>query len=144
MGTKTHTIKDLLDVVSKKKTPPPCDEHMNITMISHGNNTAKGEWHIDDSFMNGHGWVMGGFISGAIDIVMAYAVADLLHQGDASDGTFASINLNVTYHRPLLNDLALVKASVEQDGRKIAYVKGKVIQGDKVIATATSTFYLNR
>ena len=142
MKKVTHKINDLLDVVSKKKSPPVCDKHMNISMVSYGGCSAEGKWYIDDSFLNGHGIVMGGFISGAVDIVMAYAIADLLKRRNAEDGSFASINLNVTYHRPLIKEEATIQAKVEQAGSTIAYVKGNIIQQEKVIATATSSFYL--
>src|SRR5699024_2657330 len=142
MTEKLYTIEDLLDVVTKGDSPPPCDHHMNIKMLHAADKQAEGLWHIDDRFINGHKVVMGGFISGAIDIVMAYASASLLYERNQTDGSFASINLNVTYHRPLFEGNATVQATIEQAGNSVAYLKGTVSQNDKLVATATSSVFL--
>ncbi|MDQ7861877.1 PaaI family thioesterase [Peribacillus frigoritolerans] len=58
---------------------------------------ARGVWKVDEKFINGIGVAMGGFVTSAADIMMAYAISSKLSMGQS----FASIDLHTTFHRPV-------------------------------------------
>src|SRR5699024_6386740 len=93
---KTYTVTDLHRVAVQKSPRPPCDTTMQVTVHTASDGVAHGSWRVDRSYSNGIGVAMGGFISSAADILIAYPVASQLtdHQG------FASINLDTPLHRP--------------------------------------------
>ncbi len=126
---------DLMDVVLEGKEPPSCDKTLNIVIMQANTGTAHAKWEPDERFLNGVGVVMGGFVSSAADITMAYAVSSLLNENQS----FGSINLNVTFHRAIAPGTVLVEARVEKIGRTIAYVVANLKQNDKIAASAVSS-----
>lgn len=132
---ETFSISDLQKVARQEKNPPACDDTMKVKVLEAKDGVAKGEWTIDETFINGNGVVMGGFVSGAVDIMMAYAISSLL----TDDQGFASIDLDTTFHRPAVEGKAEVKATVERRGRSIAYLTGEVRQNGKLIANTVSS-----
>lgn len=132
---ETFSISDLQKVAKQEKNPPACDYTMKVKVLEAVDGVAKGEWTIDESFINGNGVVMGGFVSGAVDIMMAYAITSLL----TDDQGFASIDLDTTFHRPAIEGTAEIAATVERRGRSIAYLTGEVRQNDKLVANTVSS-----
>lgn len=133
--SKLYSVEDLLDVVREGKEPPECDKTMKVQALSAVDGIAKGIWHIDHTFLNGHGVAMGGFVSSAADIMMAYAMASKLKPEQG----FSSISLHTTFHRPILLGTAEVEARVERLGKTVAYVEATLVQGGKIAATLTSS-----
>ncbi len=133
--TKKELTMDLMEVVSRAVEPPNCDKTLDIQVQHAAEGTAKTKWVVDERFLNGVGIVMGGFVSSAADITMAYAIASLLKQNQ----TFASINLNTTFHRPATTGTVEVEAVVEKFGKKVAYLVAEVKQNDKVVASVVSS-----
>ncbi len=84
-------------VVNEGVNPPNCDKTLNIRIDCAENGIARSTWKVDERHLNGNGVVMGGFISSAADITMAYAISSMLNDNQS----FASINLNTTFHRPM-------------------------------------------
>jgi acyl-CoA thioesterase len=125
----------LMDVVTKGSTPPPCDETLGIKVIYAENGVARGVWQVDGALINGNGVIMGGFISAAADIMMAYAIASCLQEGQG----FASINLHTTFHRPAFTGEIEVEARVERMGKSVAYLVATLVQEGKEIAVTTSS-----
>ncbi|MDY0409617.1 PaaI family thioesterase [Virgibacillus soli] len=115
--------------------PPPCDETMQITVESADSGVAYGVWQIDEKFINGLGVVMGGFLSSAADIMMAYAITSMLTE----DQGFATIDLHTTFHRPAFKGEITVMAKVERLGRTLAYVVADITQAEKKVASAVSS-----
>lgn len=133
-----YTITDLQNVALNKKTPPPCDDTMEVKVLEADEGVAHGLWKINQKFINGNGVVMGGFVVAAVDIMMAYAIASKLTDEDG----FASIDLDTTFHRPTLEGEAEITATVERHGRKIAYLTAEVKQNDKIVASSVSSMIL--
>ncbi|PYZ95346.1 thioesterase [Salipaludibacillus keqinensis] len=124
-----------MDVVSQQIEPPNCDKTLNIQIKTASDGKAVASWETDDRFINGLGIVMGGFVSSAADITMAYAVSSLLNE----DQSFGSINLSTTFHRPVVVGKVDIDARVERIGKTIAYVVADLMQNDKKVASVTSS-----
>lgn len=130
-----YKISDLMNVVNKGTAPPPCDDTLGITVESAENGVARGKWQVNETFINGRGVVMGGFLASAADIMMAYAIASQL---DDTQG-FASIDLHTTFHRPAFTGVVEVEARVERLGRAVAYLVADLVQNGKKVATSVSS-----
>lgn len=140
MPLKKFTITDFQNVAKQVKNPPPCDETMQVKVTYAEDGIAHGVWEVDEKFINGHGVVMGGFVSAAVDIMMAYAIASKLTDEEG----FASINLDTTFHRPAMTGKVDITATVERKGRTIAYVTAEVKQDGKLIANSVSSIMILR
>ena len=78
---------------------------------------------------------MGGFVTSAADIIMAYAISSKLSIGQS----FASIDLHTTFHRPVRLGDVQVEAKVDRIGKKTAYVLADLFQNDKKVASVVSS-----
>jgi acyl-CoA thioesterase len=132
---KNYSVQDLKKVVEQGLQPPNCDVTMNVEVTEARDGVAHGSWQIDSAYINGHGVVMGGFVSAAADIVMAYAIASCLKE----PFSFSTINLQTTFHRPTLKGEARIEARVERLGRTVAYLEADVYQHMKKVASCTSS-----
>lgn len=126
---------DLMRIVTHGEQPPNCDETLQIKATYANDGVARGLWRVDDKFMNGIGVTMGGFVSSAADIIMAYAIASKLE----AKQTFSSIDLHTFFHRPVLPGDVMVEAKVERIGRKTAYVTADLYQDEKKAASVVSS-----
>ena len=84
--------------------------------------------------------VQGGFISGMLDGVMAYAVIGMPELCDA----VATLEIKVSYMRVARNGIFSGSGRVVHAGRSIAYLDGQLYQDDRLVAAATSTVKLLR
>ena len=135
MTTKKYTISDLLDVARKGDVPPPCDSTLQVYADYAEEGVAKGRWEVAPLFINGNGVAMGGFLSAAADILMAYAIASLLNDQQS----FASINLQTTFHRPVFEGVVEIEAKVERLGKSVAYLVAELTQDGKKVASSVSS-----
>jgi len=137
---KIYTMSDLQRVVMEAETPPPCDLTMQIKVNRAENGISQGVWKVDSKYINGSGIVMGGFLSAAADIMMAYAISSLL----TNENGFASIDLDTTFHRPAVEGVIEIKAEVERLGRTIAYVTAELVQNDKKVGSCVSSVLIHQ
>lgn len=126
---------DLMRVVTHGEEHPNCDGTLQIMATYADDGVARGLWRVDDKFMNGIGVAMGGFVSSAADIIMAYAIASKLE----ANQTFSSIDLHTIFHRPVLPGEVIVEAKVEKMGKKTAYVTADLYQDEKKAASVVSS-----
>jgi len=126
---------DLNDVINGIVEPPACDQTLCIKVISAVEGEAICSWEIDERFLNGHQVVMGGYITSAADITMAYSMASILEKKQG----FATINLQTTFLRPLYIGTAVIKSTIVKKGRKTCYVEATVSQNEQCIAKITSS-----
>lgn len=126
---------DLNKVIRLESDPPACDNTLRLKVMEANSGYAKCLWNIDKHLLNGNGVVMGGFVSAAADVTMAYAISTLLKEGQ----TFASIDLDTTFHRPILNGEVEIEARVEKFGNTVSYVTAVLTQNEKSIANAVSS-----
>lgn len=126
---------DLKDVISGTSQPPACDQTLRIQVVSANDGTAVCSWDIDERFINGHQVVMGGFITSAADITMAYSMASIL----APQQGFATITLQTTFLRPLYTGAAIIESTIMKKGRKACYLEATVTQQGQCVAKMTSS-----
>ena len=92
----------------------------------------------DESVYNPNGVVHGGLVSTLADTVAACAVHSTLELGLA----YTSIDLNVSYLRPVTVDSGILRATglVTKPGRRVAFSKAEIVdQAGKLVATATTS-----
>jgi acyl-CoA thioesterase len=130
-----YKISDLVNVAAKGQKPPACDETLQVTVEVADNGIARGQWQVDEKFLNGNGVAMGGFLSSAADIMMAYAIASKLTDVQA----FSSIDLQTTFHRPTFPGKVDIEARVERLGRTVVYLVADLSQNGKKVATSISS-----
>lgn len=135
-----YSITDLQKVADGALIPPPCDLTMQVSVLSAVNGVAEGKWEVDNKYINGLGVVMGGFLSSAADILMAYAIASKLTEQQG----FVSIDLDITFHRPAFEGEIEIIARVEKLGRTLAYVEADLLQNDKKVATCVSSLLIQQ
>ncbi|RSL29454.1 PaaI family thioesterase [Salibacterium salarium] len=133
-----NTRLRLKEAVHDETLAPACDKTLQIKITQASDGEAYAIWEPDEQFVNGIGIVMGGFVSAAADVAMAYATASLL----TDTQTFSSINLNTTYHRAIVPGTIDVNAKVKKFGRTIAYLESELIQHGKLAATSVSSVIL--
>ncbi|MDO7487095.1 PaaI family thioesterase [Peribacillus frigoritolerans] len=121
--------------MTEGKQPPNCDFTLQIEANYAQDGIARGIWKVDDKFINGNGVAMGGFVTSAADIIMAYAISSKLSIGQS----FASIDLHTTFHRPVRLGDVQVEAKVDRIGKKTAYVLADLFQNDKKVASVVSS-----
>lgn len=135
MSNSIYLASDLMKVVRKEKVAPNCDHTLKLHIQQAENGHATALWEVDERFLNGAGVVMGGFVASAADITMAYAISSVLGENQS----FTSINLNTTFHRPVLPGEALVEVQVTRLGRQMAYLEAQVYQQEKLAASIVSS-----
>lgn len=133
--TNIYKAADLIQVVTEGKTPPNCDLTLQIEATYAENGVARGVWKVDEKFINGKGIAMGGYVSSAADIMMAYAISSTLE----AQQTFASIDLHTTFHRPVIQGEVMVEAKVERKGKQVAYIVADLFQNEKKVASVVSS-----
>ena len=92
----------------------------------------------DESVYNPIGVVHGGLVCTMADTVAACAVHSTLPAGL----TYTSIDLNVSYTRPVTKDSGTLRAigTIVKPGRRVAFSRAEILDGrGKVVATATSS-----
>lgn len=129
---------DLKQVINGAVEPPACDQTLCIKLISAIAGDAICSWEINEKFLNGHQIVMGGYIASAADITMAYSMASVLEENQV----FSTINLQITFLRPLHVGIATVDSKIIKKGRKTCYVEAIVSQNEKYVAKVTSSIMI--
>ena len=84
-----------------------------------------------------HGVVHGGAIASLIDTAMAFAIITLLAPGEK----VSTVDLTVSYLRPLTKGRITARARVVRSGRRLLVVSADVFANDGILAsTALSTY----
>ena len=92
----------------------------------------------DDSVYNVLGAVHGGLVCAMADTVTALAVRTTLEAGVS----YTSIDLNVSYTRPVTKDSGTLRAvgTVVKPGRRVAFSRAEIVDGaGRPVATATAS-----
>lgn len=135
---KAFKPSEFLNIVNNGATPPNCDLTMQVKPVYAENGVAKGVWNVDEKYLNGNGVSMGGFLASAADIMMAYAITSQLKDNQS----FASINLQTTFHRSVSIGTVEVVAKVERLGKKVAYLEAELKQNEKVVGNTVSSIMI--
>jgi uncharacterized protein (TIGR00369 family) len=116
----------------------PIAQLMGFTLVEVAPGLAVFECTPDESVYNPIGVVHGGLVCTLSDSAAGCAVQSSLEAGVA----YTSIDINVTYLRPVTKDTGLIRATgrLTKPGRKVAYATVDVTDGaGKMLAQATSS-----
>ena len=92
---------------------------------------------ICDSHKQNNGVVHGGAIATLIDTATAFAIIPLLKEGE----TASTIELSISYLRPLIEGKAICTAWVRREGKRLIALSADVFDGEgKLTATSLSTY----
>ena len=92
---------------------------------------------IRDELRQNNGVVHGGAIAALIDSVAAFAVIPLLDE----DETATTVDLTISYVRPLTNGVATASAKVLRAGSRIVVISAEVLdQAGNLAATGLTTY----
>jgi uncharacterized protein (TIGR00369 family) len=118
--------------------PPPIASLLGFAATELERGYVVFEGTPDESVYNPIGTVHGGFVCTMADTVAACAVHTTLEAGVG----YTSIDLNVSYTRPVTRDSGRLRAigTVVKPGRRVAFSRAEILDGaGKVVATATSS-----
>jgi uncharacterized protein (TIGR00369 family) len=121
-----------------KVAPAPIAVLMGFRPVEIGKGHVIFECTPDESVYNPIGVVHGGLVCTLADTAAACAVHSTLDTGVA----YTSIDLNVSYTRPVTRDSGTLRAigTVVKPGRRVAFSSAEILDGrGKVVATATSS-----
>lgn len=125
-------------IIDGRLPPPPIANLMGARLVSVGEGEAHFSVTPDESVYNPIGTVHGGYVCTLADTVAACAVHTTLEPGTI----YTSIDLNVSYTRPVTRDSGTLRAvgTVVKPGRRVAFSRADIVDGaGKVVATATSS-----
>src|SRR5215472_134351 len=121
-----------------KLPPPPIASLLGFRPVELDEGYVVFEGTPDESVYNPIGMVHGGLVCTLADTVAACAVHSTLPAGVA----YTSIDLNVSYTRPVTKDSGSLRAigTVVKPGRRVAFASAEILDAaGKVVATATSS-----
>ena len=108
---------------------------IEVVEVTTGNATLSLE--VRKELTQNHGVVHGGAIASLIDSAMAFAIIPLL----APRERVTTVDLTISYLRPLTKGRATATARVVKSGRRLFVVTADVLDNDgKLAATALSTY----
>jgi uncharacterized protein (TIGR00369 family) len=129
-AAQARRIRTALDSV-------PYAHLLGIELDEVGNGTATLGLNLRKELMQNHGVVHGGAIASLIDSATAFAIISLL----AAKEKVTTVDLTISYLRPLTNGRITAVAKVVRAGRRLIVVSAEVMSHDgKLAATALSTY----
>jgi len=115
----------------------PFSRLLGIELVEVASGSATLSLEVRDDLKQNHGVVHGGAIASLIDSAMAYAIIPLL----TAKEKVTTVDLTISYLRPLTRGQATAKATVVRAGRRLFVVTAEVFDDDgKLAATALSTY----
>jgi uncharacterized protein (TIGR00369 family) len=111
---------------------------VGIKVASVGQGVASMTMDVRDELRQNNSVVHGGAIATLIDSVAAFAVIPLL----ADDETATTVDLTITYLRPLLSGKATASAKVLRAGSRIVAISVEVLDDSGQLAATGLTTYL--
>jgi acyl-CoA thioesterase len=115
----------------------PFSRLLGIELVEVTSGSATLSLQVRDDLKQNHGVVHGGAIASLIDSAMAYAIIPLL----TAKEKVTTVDLTISYLRPLTKGRATAKATVVRAGRRLFVVTAEVLDDDgKLAATALSTY----
>jgi uncharacterized protein (TIGR00369 family) len=138
VGASLSGLDFLYLIRDGKLPPPPMARLMGFSLAHVERGLAIFECTPDESAYNPIGVVHGGLVCTLADSAAGCAVQTTLEAGVA----YTSIDINVTYLRPVTKDSGLLRATgrTTKPGRRVAYATVEVTDGaGKLLAQATSS-----
>lgn len=110
---------------------------LQITEASPGHSLC--ELDVTPDVMNPQRVVHGGITYSMADTGMGVAIYKTLDKGQRC----ATIEIKITYLRPVVSGKLICETQVIQRGRRFAFVESEIRNGDRIVAKASGTFVIN-
>ncbi|GAA1948907.1 PaaI family thioesterase [Microbacterium deminutum] len=130
-------------LISGEYPPPPISRLMGFEMVSAEPGEAVFECEVGEYLYNPLGMVHGGLACTLLDTVIGCAAHTTLPAGVG----YTSIDLNVSYLRPILATAGLLRARgrVVKGGQRVIFASGELTDAEgRVFATATGSLLVLR
>lgn len=127
-----------LQVMLETDRRPGLGDTLDIRLVAASDGRVVFEAVPDLHLYNPLGTVHGGFAATMLDFACGYAVLSKMVPGK----TFSTLELKVSYHRPMTKDTGLVRAegNLLSIGRRAAFSEARLTGADgKLYASATSS-----
>tara|TARA_B100001079_G_scaffold260134_1_gene259970 strand:- start:152 stop:607 length:456 start_codon:yes stop_codon:yes gene_type:complete len=139
LGIPMLTDKEKLKLLETHK--PPCLDTLKgrATQLNSEKQTVIMEFDAVPEFCHSEAQIVqGGFITGMMDTCMAHLLIALL------DFKFnpMSLDINVSFLAPAHPGILVAEAKILRIGKSIAFLSSTLSQGEKLVATSTSTIKL--
>lgn len=135
----TRTFLELIDMEKAGELPPPpFVELMNITDVHAKEGYFESTAPSSPWFTSPAGTIYGGFLAYLVDSVLTGAMNTVIPAGS----TFASLDLKVSFLRPVMPDGRPITASAQvvHRGKNLVATEGQIINADgKIVVKATSS-----
>ena len=116
----------------------PFAKLLGIELDDVSRGTATLGINVRDELKQNHGVVHGGAIASLIDTATAFAIISLLAPGER----VTTVDLTITYLRPLTEGRVTAVAKVLRAGRRLFVVSAEVFDKDKKLATTALSTYI--
>jgi uncharacterized protein (TIGR00369 family) len=135
--TSTTLSPDQEQRVRQALAKVPFAKLLGIELESFAAGVAVLVMPLHDNLKQNSGVVHGGAIASLIDTATAFAIITLLPEGER----VTTVDLTVTYLRPLIAGRATATAKVLRAGKRVIAVSAEVLgQDGSLVATALSTY----
>ena len=114
----------------------PFADLIGLTLEQQGDGSSTLMLPIDGRHLNPHGVVHGAVIYAMADTGMGAALYSALDAGYAC----ATIDISITYFRPVIEGHLLCQTILDNKGRTVAHLTAHITQNDKLIAQASGNF----
>ncbi|WP_295490168.1 PaaI family thioesterase [Sphingorhabdus sp. EL138] len=114
----------------------PFADLIGLTLEQQGEGSSTLLLPVDGRHLNPHGVVHGAVIYAMADTGMGAALYSTLDAGYAC----ATIDISITYFRPVIEGQLLCQTVLDNKGRTVAHLTARITQNDKLIAQASGNF----
>lgn len=114
----------------------PFADLIGLTVEQQGDGKSTLLLQVDGRHLNPHGVVHGAVIYAMADTGMGAALYSVLDAGYAC----ATIDISISYFRPVVDGQLLCQTVVENKGRTVAHLTARITQNDKLVAQASGNF----
>jgi acyl-CoA thioesterase len=114
----------------------PFADLIGLTVEQQGDGSSTLLLPVDGRHLNPHGVVHGAVIYAMADTGMGAALYSVLDAGYAC----ATIDISISYFRPVVDGQLLCQTVVENKGRTVAHLTARITQNDKLVAQASGNF----
>lgn len=111
---------------------------MGIHFLDIDDGRAVAQIEIREDHFHPGGIVHGGVAYSLADTVMAMATLSTCENGENA----STVECKMSYMAPCIEGVMKGEAWIVKRGRRVVFVEAKISVGEKVIATATSTFMI--
>jgi len=114
----------------------PFADLIGLTVEQQGDGKSTLLLPVDGRYLNPHGVVHGAVIYAMADTGMGAALYSVLDAGYAC----ATIDISISYFRPVVDGQLLCQTVLENKGRTVAHLTARITQNDKLVAQASGNF----